>query len=136
MTKGELKKIIKETVKDCIKEVLLENEVFSSLIKEVMHSTKSIVLETAGTKSGDIIYKSRYNNIGNELINRNKDDYEIKEEKIVEETRKPIATLSEDKPMISGFEGSGEATEYMESIAEQNNIVPLNTIMALVGMKR
>ena len=33
MTKGELKKIIKETVKDCIKEVLLENEVFSSLIQ-------------------------------------------------------------------------------------------------------
>ena len=160
MTKGELKKIIKETVKDCIREVLMENEIFSSIIKEVIVSTKNTVLEsnnrismqpTPNIKNTAPEFDNRismqsipnrkniYNEAGAGLRNRDQhtieteDNYEPRKNHEVLSNQEVLREI-DDVSTVSKYSNGSDAVQYMNELAEQSNTVPLDTLKSLFGM--
>lgn len=141
MLKSELKKIIRETVKDCIREVLLENEIFSSLIREVIISTKNSVLESK-TSYGKItesrpskeVYESVQKNFDRDISKFDKQSEPVKKHEQFSNPFEEKEAINEEFSSIRGLPNSGDAMSYINEVTEASNVVPLDTIKAMLGM--
>lgn len=135
MKTSELRQIVKEMVKDCITEVLLENKIFSSIIKEIIISTKETILESNSYSTQKMVASpakkpsSHYLRLAEERNDRDLNKFIKSTENITEN----IMEGREREERLDNKEM--EALTYSETLANQNNVVPLQAIMALMGKK-
>ena len=149
MKKSELKAIIKETIKECITEVLLENRVFSNLIGEVMRNTQKMVLENSSHMPSQPVAKqpsadhSRYREISENLSLRNRSEFHKETPTSVRQNPRygepaPDAPVYDVMSSGKDFSDLNEISAFskIEEQAEAVNVIPVQTLDILFISKK
>lgn len=133
MKKSELKALIRETIRESITDIILEDRLFSNIISEIMINTKKMVLESSNVQTVQPANKqpvSRYKEIASNFSSRNRDQFQ---RQTVEQTaERPVFDLMSENVSATDMQTYKKAEEMADAI----NTVPVKTLDFLFSGKK